>query len=276
MNTNDWHAHSWAAPHFKSHPGDSSLFHDLFACIINSIVDDRVWFSSICIFCIVLTQPSRKLNECSCNKWRSGWNRASVPPSMIWEPVWWRNYSVSLLVGGEKEGVCFCVTHGCLFLSQWVIWEPDTICLRQTCQVLTQEQQDHKSVQHPSGYLGNTWSQPGGEHCREDSGQCPRPLSDNPAEASHSLVWNQCPVPCKGQDGPQPRGPEKHKNPATKHSKRQRDQLGGELRGQLWVPREVELRQKSEQLDSGPALQSFIFTQTARADRPSTLCGYGD
>lgn len=32
-----------AAPHFKSHPGDSSLFHDLLACIINSIVDDRVY-----------------------------------------------------------------------------------------------------------------------------------------------------------------------------------------------------------------------------------------
>lgn len=81
---------------------------------------------------------------------------------------------------------------------------------------------------------------------------------------------------CKGQDGPQPRGPEKHQDPATKHSKRQKDQLGGKLRGQLWVPREVELRQKSGQLESGPAFQFFTFTQTARADPPSTLCGYGD
>lgn len=36
-----------------------------------------------------------------------------------------------------------------------------------TCQVLTQEQQGHKSVQHPRGYLGNTGAQPGGEHCRQ-------------------------------------------------------------------------------------------------------------
>lgn len=49
--------------------------------------------------------------------------------------------------------------------------------------------------------------------------------------------------------------------------------VGGELRGQLWVPREVELRQKSGQLESGPAFQSFIFTQTARADSPSLSVG---
>lgn len=116
-----------------------------------------------------------------------------------------------------------------------------------TSQVLTQEQQGHKSEQHPHGYLGNTGAQPGGEHCRQ-RGLWPmsppsqrQPCRGSPLSSSES-------VSCFLQ-----RAPEKHQDPATKHSNRRRDQLGGELRGQLWVPREVELRQKSGQLESGPA-----------------------
>lgn len=70
-----------------------------------------------------------------------------------------------------------------------------------TCQVLAQERQGHKSVPRPPWLPREHWGTARKKDAadREGSGQCPSPLSDSPAGTSQSLVWNQCPVPCRGQ-----------------------------------------------------------------------------
>lgn len=73
-----------------------------------------------------------------------------------------------------------------------------------TCQVLAQEQQGHKSVLRPLWLPREHWGTARKRDAadREGSGHCPSPLGDSPAGTSQSLVWNQCPVPCRGQSWP--------------------------------------------------------------------------
>lgn len=72
---------------------------------------------------------------------------------------------MSLLVGGEKgEGFpSFCATHGHLFPSWWVIWEPDIIAMSRTKHVryLLGSSRAINLCHVPCGYLGNTGAQPG-------------------------------------------------------------------------------------------------------------------
>lgn len=93
-----------------------------------------------------------------------------------------------------------------------------------TCQVLAQERQGHKSGLCPLWLPREHWGTARRRDAadREGSGQCPSPLSISPAGTSQSLVWNQCPVPCRGQKWPPAKRPGKALRSPYQCSKKQK------------------------------------------------------
>lgn len=163
---------------------------------------------------------------------------------------------ISLLVGGEKGGgVSFPLCHpraSVPLLMSHLGARHHRDVSDKTCQVLAREQQGHKSVPRPLWLPREHWgtARKGGTADMKGSGQCPSPLGDSPAGDSQSLVWNQCPVLSKGQDGPQPGGPEENQDPPTKCSKRQK---GSVSKMTVTGIRAAGIRSRISFLELGPA-----------------------